>query len=72
MNNLWLTLLDQFLKERTYLKNVTRATLRWYRIAFKSYGKGFLTRCAAPDRCDASAVRQYSSALFAARHESRV
>jgi integrase/recombinase XerD len=33
------TLFDQFLKERVYLKNVTPATLRWYRIAFKSYRK---------------------------------
>jgi integrase/recombinase XerD len=39
MNNPLATLFDQFLKERTYLKNVTSATLRWYQIAFKSYRK---------------------------------
>jgi len=39
MNNPLATLFEQFLKERTYLKNVTPATLRWYRIAFKSYRK---------------------------------
>jgi len=39
MNNPLATLFDQFLKERTYLKNVTAATLRWYQIAFKSYRK---------------------------------
>jgi hypothetical protein len=39
MNNPLATLFEQFLKERTYLKNVTSATLRWYRIAFKSYRK---------------------------------
>ena len=39
MNNPLATLFDRFLKERTYLKNVTSATLRWYRIAFKSYRK---------------------------------
>jgi hypothetical protein len=31
------TLIDQFLKERTYLKNVTPSTLTWYRVAFKNY-----------------------------------
>jgi len=31
------SLFDQFLKERTYLKNVTPSTLLWYRIAFKNY-----------------------------------
>jgi hypothetical protein len=30
-------LFDQFLKERTYLKNVTDRTLVWYRVAFKNY-----------------------------------
>jgi hypothetical protein len=30
-------LLDQFLKERTYLKNVTPRTLVWYQVAFKNY-----------------------------------
>jgi integrase/recombinase XerD len=41
MNNPLATLTDQFLKERTYLKNVTPATLVWYRVAFKSYGASF-------------------------------
>lgn len=31
------SLFDQFLKERTYLKNVTPCTLVWYRTAFKNY-----------------------------------
>ena len=31
------TLTDQFLKERLYLKNVTEATLVWYRVAFTNY-----------------------------------
>jgi hypothetical protein len=30
-------LTDQFLKERTYLKNVTERTLVWYRVAFENY-----------------------------------
>jgi hypothetical protein len=37
MNNPLATLFDQFLKERTYLKNVTPSTLIWYRVAFKNY-----------------------------------
>ena len=41
MNNPLAALTDQFLKERTYLKNVTPATLVWYRTAFKSYGASF-------------------------------
>jgi hypothetical protein len=41
MNNPLATLTDQFLKERTYLKNVTPATLVWYHVAFKSYGASF-------------------------------
>jgi site-specific recombinase XerD len=30
-------LCDQFLKERTYLKNVTPRTVVWYEVAFKAY-----------------------------------
>jgi integrase/recombinase XerD len=41
MNNPLATLTDQFLKERTYLKNVTPATLVWYRVAFKNYSAAF-------------------------------
>ncbi len=37
MNNPLATLCDQFLKERHYFKNVTPATLTWYRVAFKNY-----------------------------------
>ena len=37
MNNPLATLCDQFLKERTFLKNVTPSTLRWYQVAFKNY-----------------------------------
>jgi len=37
VNNPLATLCDQFLKERHYFKNVTPATLTWYRIAFKNY-----------------------------------
>src|SRR5919109_2010638 len=37
MNNPLATLTDQFLKERTYLKNVTPSMLIWYRVAFKNY-----------------------------------
>ena len=35
------TLCDQFLKERTYLKNVTPRTLVWYQVAFKCYRRSF-------------------------------
>jgi integrase/recombinase XerD len=31
------TLFEQFLKERIYLKNVTRPTILWYQTAFKNY-----------------------------------
>ena len=41
MNNPLATLTDQFLKERTCLKNVTAATLVWYGVAFKSYRATF-------------------------------
>jgi hypothetical protein len=34
-------LFDQFLTERTFLKNVTPRTLVWYRVAFKNYGTAF-------------------------------
>ena len=37
MNHPLAPLFDQFLKERTYLKNVTDRTLVWYRVAFKNY-----------------------------------
>jgi len=37
MNNPLATLCDQFLKERTFLKNVTPSTLRWYQVALKNY-----------------------------------
>jgi site-specific recombinase XerC len=46
MNNPLATLTDQFLKERTYLKNVTPATLVWYRVAFKSYCASFANNTA--------------------------
>jgi hypothetical protein len=31
------TLIEQFLKERRFLKNVTEPTLVWYRVAFRNY-----------------------------------
>ena len=37
MNHPLATLFDQFLRERRFLKNVTDATLVWYRVAFKNY-----------------------------------
>ena len=37
MNHPLDALFDQFLKERRYLKNVTEATLVWYRMAFSNY-----------------------------------
>jgi integrase/recombinase XerD len=37
VNNPLAPLFDQFLKERRYLKNVTDATLVWYRVAFTNY-----------------------------------
>ena len=37
MNHPLAMLCDQFLKERTFLKNVTPSTLRWYQVAFKNY-----------------------------------
>ena len=33
------TLFEQFLKERTYIKNVSRKTLYFYRSSFKAYQK---------------------------------
>ena len=41
VNNPLATLTDQFLKERTYFKNVTPATLAWYQVAFKNYQASF-------------------------------
>src|SRR5688572_23475320 len=37
MNNPLAALFEQFLKERTFLKNVTPSTLVWYRVAMKNY-----------------------------------
>jgi site-specific recombinase XerD len=37
MNHPLATLIDQFLKERIFLKNVSAATLVWYRVAFTNY-----------------------------------
>ena len=37
MNNPLAALTDQFLNERTCLKNVTPSTLLWYQVAFKNY-----------------------------------
>ena len=37
MNHPLATLITQFLKERTYLQNVSERTLVWYRVAFKNY-----------------------------------
>src|SRR5262249_44644774 len=50
MNNPLATLTDRFLKERTYLKNVTPATLRWYRIAFKNYEASFPGEAPLPSK----------------------
>ena len=47
MNYPLATLFEQFLKERTYLKNVTPRTIVWYRIAFQSYCRALGT--ATPD-----------------------
>src|SRR4051812_45111720 len=41
MNHPLATLFEQFLRERTYLKNVTPPTLIWYRVAFKNYRAAF-------------------------------
>jgi len=41
MNHPQAHLFEQFLRERTYLKNVTPGTLIWYRVAFKNYGAAF-------------------------------
>jgi hypothetical protein len=59
MKNPLATLFDQFLKERTYLKNVTPATIIWYQVAFKNYCTSFpgdappmpsmLCRCGCPN-----------------------
>jgi integrase/recombinase XerD len=35
------TLFEQFLRERTFLRNVSASTLIWYRVAFKNYRAGF-------------------------------
>ena len=35
------TLCDRFLKERTFLKNVSPKTIVWYQIAFKNYRTRF-------------------------------
>ncbi len=37
MNHPLATLFEQFLKERTYLKNVTPSTVIWYEVAFRNY-----------------------------------
>ena len=41
MNHPQAPLFEQFLRERTYLKNVTACTLIWYRVAFKNYSAAF-------------------------------
>ena len=41
MDNPLATLTERFLKERTYLQNVTPATLLWYQVAFKNYQASF-------------------------------
>jgi len=41
MNHPQANLFEQFLRERTYLKNVTPSTLIWYLVAFKNYGAAF-------------------------------
>jgi site-specific recombinase XerD len=41
-------LFDQFLTERRYLKNVTDATLTWYRVAFSNYASLVAIDPAAP------------------------
>ena len=42
-------LFDQFLRERTFLKNVTPRTIVWYQVAFKNYrasaNGGCIWRC---------------------------
>ena len=43
------TLFEQFLKERTFLKNVTPSTLVWYQVAFKNY-QASLASGASPRR----------------------
>jgi site-specific recombinase XerD len=46
MNNPLATLTERFLKERTYLRNVTPATLLWYQVAFKNYQASFAGQAA--------------------------
>ena len=41
MNHPLATVFEQFLRERTYLKNVSPQTLIWYRVAFKNYRAAF-------------------------------
>jgi len=50
MNHPQAALTDRFLKERTYLKNVTPATLLWYRIAFKNYAASFTGDAPLPSK----------------------
>src|SRR3954454_9966969 len=50
MNNRLAALTDQFLKERTHMKNVTPATLVWYQIAFKSNGASFEAAAPLPSK----------------------
>ena len=50
MNHPLAALTDRFLKERTYLKNVTPATLLWYRIAFKNYAASFTGDAPLPSK----------------------
>src|SRR5579885_3735213 len=57
MNNPLATLFDQFLKERTYLKNVTPRTIVWYRIAFKNYNAALGTT--APPLPTKPALQQF-------------
>ena len=54
-------LFEQFLKERTYLKNVTPRTIVWYQIAFKNYHAALGD--AAPSLPTKSALHQFVIAL---------
>jgi integrase/recombinase XerD len=53
-------LFDQFLKERRFLKNVTEATLVWYRVAFTNYTSLVATDVALPTK---ATLQQFVVAL---------
>lgn len=51
------TLLEQFLRERKYLRNVSPETIEWYRTAWKAFGSA--TSCPDPHALNRSHLEQF-------------